>query len=262
MGKIFIGTSGWVYPHWKSLFYPEDLPEKEWLRFYADHFSTVELNSSFYHLPKEKTFKGWYDRTPDDFVFAVKGSRFITHVKKLKNCREPLENLLQAAANLREKLGPVFFQLPSSFEANPERLRAFIKLLPDKEQPCQANPKGLFFKSPTLRVKRDWRFAFEFRHSSWFTDEIYAILRKANCALIASDTPSYPYAEVSTANFMYLRLHGHEQLYTSNYSQKQLKEYVEKIKEWRKVGDVFVFFDNDFEANAVKNAKELNELLR
>ena len=242
MGKIFIGTSGWVYPHWKSLFYPEDLVEREWLKFYANNFSTVELNASFYHLPKEKTFEGWHKRTPADFVFAVKGSRFITHVRKLNNCREPLDNLLQAAVHLKEKLGPIFFQFPPSLKADPQKLENFIELLPPKK-----------------------RFAFEFRHPSWFTDEIYTILRKANCALIASDTPSYPYAEVPTADFMYLRLHGHKQLYVSSYFKNQLKEYTEKIKVWSAnggVGDVFVFFDNDFNANAVKNAKELIKLLR
>ena len=239
MGKVFIGTSGWVYPHWRGPFYPKDLSEKEWLKFYTDSFSTVELNASFYHLPKEKTFKSWYERTPANFVFAVKGSRFITHMKKLKDCQGPLENLLQAAANLKEKLGPVFFQLPPSFKADSERLKEFIKLLPGNQ-----------------------RFAFEFRHPSWFVDEIYTILRKANCALIASDTPRYPYEEVQTANFMYLRLHGHEQLYASSYSEKQLKDYAGKIKDWQKTSDIFVFFDNDFNANAVKNAKELIKLLR
>lgn len=241
---VYIGTSGWVYPHWRGLFYPEDLPEKDWLKFYVDNFSTVELNASFYHLPKEKTFQGWYERTSAKFFFAVKGSRFITHVKKLKDCQEPLGNLLKAAAPLKEKLGPIFFQFPPSFKADPERLREFISFLPDRVRPCQG------------------RFAFEFRHPSWFVEEIYDILKEANCALIASDTPRYPYGEVQTADFMYLRLHGHEQLYASSYSDTQLKEYAQKIRRWRKQGDIFVFFDNDFEANAVRNAKELVKLLR
>jgi len=238
MGKVFVGTSGWVYPHWRGLFYPKDLPEREWLGFYAFQLDTVELNTSFYHLPKEKTFKGWYERTPDNFLFAVKGSRFITHMKKLNDCQEPLENLLRAAVNLKEKLGPIFFQFPPSFKADLKRLKEFIKLLPG-----------------------EGRFAFEFRHPSWFTDEIYTALRSANCALIASDTPRYPYKEVQTTNFMYLRLHGHEQLYASRYSEKQLREYAKKIRNWRKEGNVFVFFDNDFNANAVANAKELRKLL-
>lgn len=268
---IYIGTSGWSYPHWRGLFYPADLPEREWLEFYADNFSTVELNASFYHLPKEETFRGWYERTPKDFIFAVKGSRFISHVKKMKDCQEPLGNLLKVAALLKEKLGPIFFQFPPSFKANRGRLESFLDLL---SADASSNPKGLFsngerklasgasVKSPTLRVKRDWRFAFEFRHPSWFVDEIYDLLREANCALIASDTPRYPYEEVQTADFMYLRLHGHEQLYASSYSGEQLKEYAQKIRKWQRRGDIFVFFDNDFNANAVKNAKELAKLLR
>lgn len=238
MNHVFVGTSGWVYPHWRGPFYPEGLPEREWLEFYARSFSAVELNASFYHLPKEKTFQSWYKRVPANFVFSVKGSRFITHVKKLSDCQEPLMNLLQASANLKEKLGPLFFQFSPSFRADPGKLKEFIKMLPD-----------------------DHRFAFEFRHPSWFDDEIYTLLRKENCALVASDTPHYPYKEIETADFMYLRLHGHEELYASCYSQKQLEVYANKVRSWVKRGDVFVFFDNDADANAVVNAKKLSNLI-
>lgn len=237
---LYVGTSGWVYSHWRGPFYPADLLEREWLEFYAKNFSAVELNTSFYHLPREKTFQGWYARTPANFVFAVKGPRFITHMKKLKDCREPLTNLLKAASNLKGKLGPIFFQLSPSFKVDKDRLRSFLEFLP-------TNPKGLF--------------AFEFRHPSWFSEDIYSILRRANCALVASDTPRYPYEEIQTADFMYFRLHGRERLYASRYTREQLKKYVKKIKKWRKVGDVFVFFDNDANANAVSNAKELLNLV-
>jgi uncharacterized protein YecE (DUF72 family) len=238
MNRVFIGTSGWVYSHWRGTFYPDDLSEKEWLGFYAKNFDAVELNSSFYHLPKEKTFRGWYERTPKNFTFTVKGSRFITHVKKLKDCEEPLGNLLQAAGSLRDKLGPILFQLPPSFKVNKKRLEGFISLLPE-----------------------DRRFAFEFRHPSWFSREIYSVLREGRCALVVSDTPDYPCEEVQTAGFMYFRLHGREKLYSSSYSPEQLREYAEKMKSWAKESDVFVFFDNDSEANAVGNAKDLSNLI-
>ncbi len=238
MGRVFIGTSGWVYPHWRGRFYPENIPDGGWLEFYAKNFSAVELNASFYHLPGEKTFRSWYERTPKDFVFAIKGSRFITHVKRLRDCQEPLANLLQSVSGLEEKLGPIFFQLPPSFESDKERLGDFIRLLPIGK-----------------------RFAFEFRHPSWFNKEVCALLQKANCALVASDTPDYPYGEIQTANFMYFRLHGHEQLYASSYTRMQLKEYAERMRQYLRRGDVFVFFDNDANANAVENAKGLAKLV-
>jgi len=239
MHRVFIGTSGWVYPHWRGRFYPEDHAKGKWLEFYADRFPAVELNTSFYHLPKDETFRSWYERTPANFVFAVKGSRFITHVRRLKDCQEPMANLIQAAGHLGEKLGPIFFQLPPSFRADKVRLESFVRLLPSGQ-----------------------RFCFEFRHPSWFNEEIYSLLQEANCALVISDTPRYPYKEIQTADFMYLRLHGREELYSSLYSREQLEEYAEKVRGWLKSSDVFIFFDNDANANAVTNAKELLNLVR
>ncbi len=243
-GKVWIGTSGWNYPHWKNVFYPENLPSREWLSFYTREFSAVEVNYSFYRLPKPETYRKWAEQTPPDFIFSLKASRFITHVKRIKDVKSPLKIFLENARVLGGKLGPILFQLPPSFRQDLGRLEGFLKILP-----------------------KDLRFAFEFRHPSWFPArggedwEVYRILRKYNAALIASDTSRYPYAEVQTSDFFYVRLHGHEILYASKYRRSQLKEYAEKIKAWRQGGDVFVFFDNDFGGFAVENARQLLKLL-
>ena len=233
-----IGTSGWSYKHWQGLFYPENLPPSGWLEFYAQNFDTVELNSPFYHLPKKKTFENWRRRTPKDFIFSLKGSRFISHILKLNGAREPLQNLLENAGGLKEKLGPVLFQLPPNFSCDLERLEKFLKILP-KEQ----------------------RFTFEFRHESWFCDKVYTLLKKNNLALTISDTPRYPLVFETTADFVYARLHGHAVLYASKYSTAELKEWAKKIKNWLAADlDVYVYFDNDANAHAIQNAKELKEL--
>lgn len=237
-GKVWVGTSGWNYPHWKEVFYPSDLPSRSWLPFYAKHFPAVEVNYSFYRLPKPETYRKWVEQTPPDFIFSLKASRFITHVKRIKDVKSPLNIFLANAWVLGGKLGPVLFQLPPSFRQDLGRLEGFLKILP-----------------------KDLRFAFEFRHPSWFGEETYTLLRRYNAALIASDTPRYPYAEVQTADFFYLRLHGHEVIYASSYSDAQLREYAWKIGNWRKAGDVFVFFDNDFSGFALENARQLLKLL-
>jgi len=243
---IRVGTSGWSYPHWRGLFYPENLPSGKWLEYYAEHFDTVELNNTFYHLPRPATFANWHQRTPENFLFSVKGSRFISHILKLNGAREsclpagrPLQNLLKNARELKEKLGPVLFQLPPNFSGDRERLEKFLKIL----------PKGQ-------------RFAFEFRHPSWFGAEVYHLLEKSGSALVISDTPQYPLVFEVTADFVYVRLHGHQQLYASKYSSDELKQWAAKIKNWQKDGlDVFVYFDNDANAHAIQNAKELKTLV-
>ena len=230
-----IGTSGWSYPHWQGPFYSLDLPPNKWLEYYCQHFDTVELNNTFYHLPRPATFANWHKRTPENFLFSVKGSRFISHILKLNSAREPLQNLLENARELKEKLGPVLFQLPPNFSGDCERLEKFLKILP-KEQ----------------------RFAFEFRHPSWFGAEVYRLLKKNGSALVISDTPQYPLIFEITADFVYVRLHGHQQLYASKYSAGELEDWATRIKSWLKSGlDVFVYFDNDANAHAVQNAKEL-----
>jgi len=241
MAEVFIGTSGWNYEHWQAgIFYPENLPSREELRFYSEHFKTVELNASFYHLPKAETFDNWYTQTPDDFLFSVKASRFITHIKRLKDCRNPWNRFINNAKNLKEKLGPVLFQLPPRWKVDRERLRDFVKIL-----------------------DKNFKYVFEFRDSSWFCDEVYKILRRRNIAFCIADSPNLPSAEEITADFIYIRFHGSESLYSSKYTNKELKNWAKKIEKFLKEGlDVYVYFNNDAYGYAVENAREISQILK
>ncbi len=240
--KLYIGTSGWVYSHWDGIFYPEGLSSKDKLKFFSQHFKTAEINYSFYHLPRPATYQNWYTLTPDDFLFAVKASRFITHIKRLKGVKSAWETFIKNALNLKEKLGPILFQFPPSFHAdeeNIERLENFLEYI----------------------SKRKMRYAFEFRHQSWFKEKVYKILKKSNSALVIADSPKYPKAEILTADFVYVRMHGSKQMFASKYTKKELKELADKIRKWQKTKDVFVYFNNDVHGFAIDNAKELKSLL-
>lgn len=240
MARAFIGTSGWSYKHWRGgVWYPEGLPQKDEFSYHARQFDTVEINSSFYHLPQEKTFAGWAQRAPDGFVFALKFSRYLTHVKKLADPKEPLQIFMDRALLLGEKLGPILFQLPPSLHLDINRLTGLLRVLPPRQ-----------------------RFAFEFRHESWFCDDVYALLEEHNAALTISDTPRYPLVIRATADFVYIRLHGHEKLYASNYSDEQLREWGRRVLGWMGEGrDVYVYFDNDAEGYAPRNALTLKEMV-
>jgi len=242
---IRIGTSGYNYPHWWSgVFYPSSLPQKKWLEFYSEYFDTVELNVSFYRLPKKEAFESWYKRTPKGFSFAVKGSRFITHIKRLKECREPLSLFLDHASSLKEKLGCLLWQLPPRFKFQKERLEEFCVLL------------------STLPRSKPLRHAFEFRDESWFCSEAFKILEEFKFAFCIAHGSGLPFTEKTTSAFIYLRLHGGEILYGSNYSDKELKEWAKKINDWTKKGkDIFVYFNNDAYGFAVKNALTLKNLI-
>ncbi len=236
--KIRIGTSGWTYPHWKDIFYPLTCPKSRWLEYYTKHFDTVELNATFYRLPKAKTFEGWNRRTPDLFLWAVKASKYITHTRRLTEPAEPLERFYSVASALREKLGPILFQLPPSLPFDEERFAGFCECL-----------------SPSHR------HALEVRHPSWINDRLFAILEAHNMAFCISDTAGrYPFHEAVTADFIYIRLHGSKQLYASDYTETELQTWARKIRKWGR--DTYLYFDNDFEGHAVKNAKRLKEILR
>lgn len=243
--KTFIGTSGYNYPHWSDgVFYPQGLPQRKWLEHYMSFFNTVELNVSFYRLPKKSIFEGWRKRTPQNFTFVVKGSRFITHVKKLKDCEEPLKLFFNNAEGLKEKLGAVLWQLPPNLHANREKLEAFCKII------------------HRLRVSRSTRHCFEFRHASWFCKEIYNILRKYGFSLCIAHSKNWPCEELATFDFIYLRFHGGEVLYGSNYSEKELKNWASKAKYWmEKRKDMYAYFNNDARGFAIKNALRFKELL-
>ncbi len=239
MDNIFIGTSGYSYQHWKEIFYPEDLPQNKWLEYYQNFFDTVELNNSFYRLPREIVFKNWAKRVKDNFTFAVKGSRFITHIKRLKEAGEPLNLLLSRISYLGGKLGPILFQLPPSFEKDIKRIEDFLELLPEK-----------------------YRYAFEFRNNSWFNEDCYRLLKKYNVAFCDSDLPELK-TPMETADFVYIRRHGPGRLYGSSYSNQQLKDLSDKIRAYLKSGDdVYVYFNNDFGGYAIENALFLKKLLK
>ncbi len=240
MARAWIGTSGWSYKHWHGgVFYPEDLKRGTELEFYARHFDTVEVNSSFYHVPQEKTVRRWAQRAPHGFIFSMKGSRFITHTRKLADIDDALDLVLGRVRLLGEKLGVLLFQLPPSFRCDVPRLQAVTERLPENV-----------------------RSTFEFRHESWFCDDVYGVLQRGNVALTIADAPRYPFVQQVTAEFVYVRLHGHEKLYASEYSGEQLEQWAAKIRSWLDDGrDVYVYFDNDAKGYAAQNAKELLGIL-
>ena len=232
-----IGTSGWNYNHWREKFYPADIAKSKWLEFYSDHFNTVEVNATFYRLPKPKTFENWYERTPENFKWAVKASKYITHTKRLIDTEEPVKRLYQSLQIMKEKTGPILFQLPPSLAFEKERFQAFCK---DLRPIC--------------------RHVLEIRHDSWIDDGVFKILEENNIALCISDTAGrYPYCEALTADFIYIRLHGSKQLYASEYSEAELQSWAKKIREWNR--DTYIYFDNDQDANAIKNAERLKQIL-
>lgn len=238
--QILIGTSGWHYDHWRGAFYPEKMPGDEMLEWYAEHFWTVEINSSFYHLPTSETFREWRGQTPREFLFAVKASRYITHMKKLKDPRGAVRKFFARAGQLRQKLGPILFQLPPRWHRNPERFGEFLDALPAKH-----------------------RYAFEFRDATWFHPEIYALLGRHKAALCAYQLAGFTSPLELTADFAYLRLHGPAGTkYAGSYTRKQLRHWLGVCQDWLKQGArrVYVYFDNDQAGFAALNAIELFEM--
>ncbi|MDZ7374849.1 MAG: DUF72 domain-containing protein [candidate division KSB1 bacterium] len=244
-GKVWIGTSGWNYPHWVGVLYPETLPAAKWLDAYALQFPTVELNNTFYRLPPASVFRGWFRRSPGGFLFAVKANRFITHVKKLSDPQAILEPFVQNVQELGPKLGPVLFQLPPSWKWNRERVSEFLKYL-------ASHP-----------ITREWRVAFEIRNPTWDCEEAYELFRAHNVALCFADWPDLNVMGPTTsASFVYIRRHGPAALYSSGYSERQLARDAEKIVVWVSQGmDVYVYFNNDFGGWAVVNAQQLMRIL-
>lgn len=236
-GKLYIGTSGWHYDSWIENFYPKNLTKDKWLEYYSKYFNTVEINSSFYHLMKKEIFNNWALQTPDNFVFAVKASRYITHVKKLVDCSQPFKKLLDSALGLGDKLGLFLFQLPANLKKNIIKLEKFLQLIP-----------------------KNYRYVFEFRNESWYGEEIYNLLNKFGVGITISSSPNFPYHEIITGNFCYIRMHGSKQLYSSSYSSKELKKLSVLVREnLKKDITTYVYFNNDTSGYAVKNAMELKK---
>jgi uncharacterized protein YecE (DUF72 family) len=235
-----IGTSGWHYDHWRGPFYPTDLPAKDFLSFYARHFRAVEINNSFYHLPAKRTLKQWARTVDEGFCFAVKASRYITHMKKLKDPAESLRLFLDTIAVLGQKRGPVLFQLPPRWRCNADRLRAFLEQLPIR-----------------------WPVVFEFRDETWFNPTVYTLLSQANAAFCIYELAGLTSPEVITADVVYVRLHGPTTTaYQGCYSDRQLADWADKLCAWAWSGKrVYCFFDNDQNAFAAQNALTLQRMI-
>jgi uncharacterized protein YecE (DUF72 family) len=236
---IHIGTSGWSYEHWKGTFYPMDLPNNQMLAYYSRHFSSVEINNSFYQLPKKQALARWRETVPEDFLFTAKASRYITHLKKLKNPAEAIHTYLDRICMLEDRLGPILFQLPPRWHFNGERLEAFLGIL-----------------------SKDFRYAFEFRDRSWLNCQTFELLSHYNAACCIYDLDGYLSPMEVTANFAYVRLHGPDGSYQGSYDDKTLEDWAENFSAWSEQGkEVFCFFDNDQCGYAVHNAHYLQSLL-
>lgn len=242
--KVCIGTSGFTYKHWgNGVFYPGELSKSKWLEYYSQFLKSVKLNVSFYHLPSENAFKNWYRQTPDDFSFAVKGSRFITHIKRLNEVEAPLKLFLGRTKFLKEKLSIVLWQLPPTFTVHTDRLFNFVSL---------------------LRKLSTIPFVFEFRNKSWFCKDVYRILENAHIAICIADFPKFTGYTPIVTDFVYLRHHRAKQYSHKNcYSNDELQTDSKRIKVWLKEGrDVFVYFNNDEAGYAVSNAITLSKLIQ
>jgi uncharacterized protein YecE (DUF72 family) len=239
--RVHVGCSGWNYAHWREVVYPKGLPERRWLEYYATLFDTVEINNTFYRLPKREAVEGWAEQTPPGFVFAVKASRYLTHVRRLTDVRAGVERFYERIEPLREggKLGPVLWQLPGNFRRDDERLGEALRELPPG------------------------RHCFEFRHESWFAAEVYELLRRHGAALVIGDTPQRPFqAHELTADWTFVRFHYGSRGRNGNYSDRELREWAERFAGWRKRVEIYAYFNNDWNGYAVRNGIALKRLLK
>ena len=239
MSKVLVGTSGWHYKDWIGGFYPPRFPATQMLGWYSQRFNTVEINNSFYRLPSPETFANWKRSTPKDFCFAVKASRYLTHRKKLKDPHDAIARLLDPVSKLGGKLGPLLFQLPPRWRVNVERLRDFLQALPRKK-----------------------RCVLEFRDPSWHIPQVFGLLQKYNVALCIYDQAGFRSPVELTADFTYLRFHGPETGYHGSYPDRELQQWASRIDDWRRLLKVtYVYFNNDYHGNAIRNADTLLNFL-
>jgi len=236
---IFIGTSGWSYNHWRGLFYPRKSSTKEWFDHYTKYFDTVEINNTFYNLPDATVFKNWQRQAPADFIYTIKANRFITHMKKLKDPEGPIRNFFSRAEYLKDHLGPILYQLPPRWKCNTERLESFLKILP---------------KNKT--------HVFEFRDDSWHTEEVFEILDSYKASFCVHDMPYVKCPAIAMGKAAYLRFHGASALYRGGYSVNILKKWAKWITAQSKERKVYVYFNNDAEGHAVKDAIKLKKLYK
>jgi uncharacterized protein YecE (DUF72 family) len=287
MGKIYIGISGWRYPPWRGVFYPEGLKQADELAFASRALPSIELNGSFYALQRPSSYAAWYEATPPGFIFSQKGNRYITHILRLDDIEGPLANVFASGVfQLREKLGPFLWQFPPSFSYDADRVEHFLSLLPhDTEQALQlarrCEPRMHGKSVLEIDKKRKLRHAMEIRHDSFIDASFVALLRKYHVALVVADTTGkWPYMEDVTADFMYLRLHGEKKLYAGGYTDQAISHWAERIRAWSKGAqpedgklvsdvapvkrtsrDVYCYFDNDIKVRAPFDAHRLIDRL-
>jgi uncharacterized protein YecE (DUF72 family) len=269
-GLARVGISGWTYPPWRGPFYPKGLPHRRELAYVAERLATVEINGSFYSLQRPSSYRTWYEQTPDGFVFAVKGGRFITHMKKLAGVETPLANFFASGLlALRDKLGPVLWQLPPTLGFDPLRLEAFFGLLPRSTGEaawlaCKHDERMTDRAWTVADADRPLRHALEVRHRSFLDPAFPGLLRKHGIALVVADTAGkWPLIREVTAEIGYVRLHGDVELYTSGYTDEALDAWARTIRGWTDAGrDVYVYFDNDVKVRAPVDAMALAARLR
>jgi uncharacterized protein YecE (DUF72 family) len=239
-GTIHIGTSGWNYRHWKPTFYPEKMPQREWLKHYAEHLNTTEINNSFYRLPSEETVRAWRDTVPDDFIFSYKASRYLTHMKKLGDPEDPLAKVYDRARVLGKRRGPILFQLPPRWRFNEERLEHFLKSLRDA-----------------------YLHTMEFRDATWVNDRTLELLARHNVAFCIYELAGQISPKEVTADFVYVRLHGPgAEKYEGSYDGRTLAGWRRHFETWADLGkDVYCYFDNDQKGYAVHNAIKMRQMM-
>lgn len=238
-GRLHIGTSGWCYGAWRGTFYPPGLPESEWLAYYAGRLKSVEINNTFYQLPTQATLRGWREAVPRDFVFSVKASRFITHMKKLREAEDALVNFIACVGALAPKLGPVLFQLPPRWRVDPDRLALFLEALP-----------------------AGYRYAFEFRDPSWWVAEVYELLAGHGAAFCIHDLGGVLSPGEITSDIVYVRLHGPDGPYRGSYHRAALAGWMDSLSAWADEGrTIHCYFDNDQAGYAALNAVEMRDMI-
>jgi len=284
---IRIGISGWTYTPWRGTFYPEGLAHRLELNYAATRLNSIEINGSFYSLQRPSSYRAWYDATPDNFVFSIKGGRFITHMRRLRDVEEPLANFFASGIlELGEKLGPILWQFPPNFRFDPEKFDAFLKLLPrDTTTAAKLARRHTSIMKGRASTRTDadraLRYAVEIRHDSFRTPEFIDLLRRHHIALCVADTAGlWPYLEDVTADFVYVRLHGEQEIYASGYTDDALDRWADRLRLWtkgaeptdgpraspkpappRKQRDVYVYFDNDIKVHAPYDAMYLADRL-
>ncbi len=237
--QFHVGTSGWHYKHWLGDFYPKKFSPGKMFSWYAREFHTVEINNSFYRLPEERTFQNWNAQAPPGFIFAVKASRFITHIKRLRDAADSIDLFLSRAKPLGTTLGPVLFQLPPNWKLNLGRLAEFLDILPKK-----------------------YKYVVEFRDLSWCVPQVYDLLRTHNVAFCVHDWRDMPWPKELTADFTYLRFHGSGSCYGGNYPDQHLRSWSNLLESWNpQLREAFIYFNNDIGGHAIRNARTLRSLL-